>query len=313
MAVGIGAGNFIGLAEEVTPNTYVAPTKFFPIRSEGLQWQQDTVWRRVIAQIADPLGAVPGNGHVEGDLDMELMHDVLPYLLRAARGDIVKSGVDPAFVYTFTPNEDATPDTTLSITVVRNGIVFAYVGVVISSMQFGVDNGMATMNMSLLGTAEQTESLPTISLDDTGPFGSGEWVIEVPTNTQVFDTDSFSLQIEDSGEPQNRLRDSLGAQFIKYGERTVQLSVERDFESKSEYTAFKTLTSKSITVRVEKSADATKYVEFVVPAAIVDTYDVATPGVGDLVRASVSYMGVYDLTDGAYTIEIGTDEDVTIP
>ena len=309
MTVGIGAGNFIGLAIETVPGTYVAPTEFFPIRSENLQWQQDTVWRRVIAQTADPLGAVAGNGHVEGDVDMELLEAVLPYFLLAARGELVQGGSTPNFTYTFTPDSDAVPDTTLSIAVVRNGITFGYVGCVVAGMNFGVDNGMATVTLSMLGQSEASQSLPTLTLPTTSPFGSGTWSVQVPTASQVFDTDNFSLGVDDGGEPQNRLRDELGAQFIKYGERSVTLSVERDFESRTEYDAFKALTAKSINVDVDKSAN--NYVHFQVPAAIVDSYEVATPGVGDLVRASVSYMGTQHV-DGAYNIEVGCQEDLAL-
>jgi hypothetical protein len=311
MAVGIGAANFMGVALETVSGTWVTPAKFFPFRTESLQWVQATNWRRVIAQTADVLGAVEGDGHVEGDIDMELLHDVLPHLLQAARGTLAQSGVDPANVYDFTPSHAATPSDTLSITIVRNGVTFGYVGCVIASQAYSVDNGQAVVTLSVLGQSEASQALPTLSLDDSGPFGSGSWIIKIPTAAQVFDTDNLTLTIDDSGEPQVRLRDELGAQFIKYGERTTTLAVERDFESRAEYDAFKALTAKSITVRVQKAADATKYVEFVVPAAIVDTYEMGTPGVGDLQRASVSYMGTHHTATGAsYTIEIGTDEDL---
>lgn len=312
MAVGIGAANFIGLAPEVTPGTYVAPTKFFPIRSESFQWTQSTNWRRVIAQTADVLGAVAGDGHVEGEIDMELMHDVLPYFLQIARGTLTQDDTaTPDMVYEFTPSHAATPTKTASITTVRNGVTFGYVGCVVSSMNFGVDNGQATSVFNILGRSEASQSLPTLDLDDSGPFGSGSWNIQIPTAAQVFDTDNLTLTIDDSGEPQMRLRNTLGAQFIKYGERTTTLSVERDFESRAEYDAFKTLTSKSITVRTQQAADADKYVEFVVPGAIVDTFELGTPGVGDLVRASVAYQGVHHAaTGGSYKIEIGTEEDL---
>jgi hypothetical protein len=83
MAVGIHAQGFMGIAHESTQGTYIAPTKFFPIRSETLTYQQDTQWRRVIRGLADNLGAIKGNSHVEGNIVMELMEDALPYFLSA--------------------------------------------------------------------------------------------------------------------------------------------------------------------------------------------------------------------------------------
>lgn len=322
MAVDIALAGFVGIAFEAVAGTYVAPTKFFPIRSESVQWTQSTNFRRVIRGVADPLGAIAGNGHVEGDIDMELLSDVLPYFLRCARGTMTKTGTDdpataavesgPPFTYAFKPSASAVPAKTMSITVVRSGQVFGYVGCVVSSMTFGVDNDMATSTFTMLGRSEATQAAPVAAYNAAGDpyFGSGNWTLEIPTATQVFDSDEFSLQIEDNGEPQFRLKNVLGAQFIKYGERNVTLSVTRDFDGRAEYDAFKALTAKSVTVRVARGNES---VRFVVPASIVDSYDLSLSGIGDLVRASVSYQGVHNAaTGGGYTVTVVTAEDIAV-
>lgn len=308
--VSIGASGYVGIAKETTSGTYQAPTKFFPIRSESLAWTQDTNYRRVIRGTVDPIGAIAGNGNTEGDLELELLSDVLPYMLQAARGTITKTGAAAPFTYDFAPSHAATPDDTLSITVVRGGVAFGYVGQVVASMSFGVDNDMATVTFSMLGTAEESVAVPgaPVYAGDT-PYGAGKWNIQIPTTTQVFDADGFSFEVDDSGEPQNRLKSSLGAQFVAYGERSTTLSLDRDFENRTEYDAFKNLTSKSITVKVENSASDS--VEVVMPVSVIDSYDLGLSGVGDLVRASLSYMGMHD-AGGAYGITVVTNEDVTV-
>jgi hypothetical protein len=312
MPPGIGAGGFVGIALEVTPGTYVAPDKFFPIRNETLSWEQGTVWRRVIRGTADAIGAVEGNGSVGGDIDMELLDDVLPYFLQIARGDMTQSAAPAPFTYEFVPNHEAVPNATASITVVRNGVSFGYVGCVVSSMNFGTDEGMATVTFSILGTAENEENVPTPTYNpDDKPFGAGTWVIEIPTATQIFDADNFSFQVEDNGEVQFRLKDILGAQFVSYGERSVTVSMDRDFLDRDEYDAFKLLTSKGISVNVSRGAD--RSVTLVTPAAIIDTYESNLSGQGDLIRASISYQGVHDAaTGGGYTIEVVTNEDLDL-
>jgi Phage tail tube protein len=308
MAVGLGAAGVVGIAREVTQGTYVAPAKFFPVRSESLQWQQGTNWRSVIRGTVDPIGAVAGDGHVEGDIDMELLHDVAPWFLGVARADNTKTGTTD-LVYEFVGSHGATPADTLSITVVRNGVVFAYTGCCVGSQSYTTDNAQAVATYGLVGRAEATQSAPTETYTDDGPFGAGTYTIEVPTAAQVFDIDQFNLQINDNATPQMRLQDSLGARFISYGERETTLSVDRDFENKTEYGQFKALTSKSVTIHIESSA--TRYVEFIVPAAIIDTYDVAIGNVGELVRASVAYRGVHDATlESSYQINVGTDESL---
>jgi len=311
VAVTIGAAGYIGVAVESTPNEYEAPTKFFPIRSESLSWTQETNWRRVIRGTADVIGAVPGNGHVEGDIDAELLTDVLPYFLLAARGELTKDGSGP-FTYDFVPAHGALPPNTLSITIVRGEEAFGYVGCVVSQMTFGVDNDMATMNMSMLGTAENSVAVPASpTYGDDVPFGAGTWNLQVPTDTQIFDADGFSFEINDNGEVQNRLKDELGAQFISFGERDLQLTLDRDFEDRDEYENFKNLTEQSVTVGLEESADNSVSISML--AAIIDSYAVNLSGVGDLVRSNTTYMGTAGASGDAYSIEITTEEDVTIP
>ena len=308
----IGASGYIGVALETTANDYEAPTKFFPIRNESLAWQQNTNWRRVIRGTADVIGAVPGNGHVEGDLDVELLSDVLPYFLLCARGELTKNDDNGVFTYEFAPTHGALPPNTMSITIVRGEEAFGYVGCVVSSMTFGVDNDMATMNLSVLGTNEESVTVPaTPTYGDDVPFGAGTWSIEVPTATQIYDADGFSFEVNDNGEVQNRLKDTLGAEFISFGERDLQLTLDRDFEDRDEYENFKNLTERDITVALNESVE--NQVTFNMLAGIIDEYSVNLSGVGDLVRSNTTYMGTAGATGDAYHIEIVTEEDVTIP
>jgi hypothetical protein len=171
---------------------------------------------------------------------------------------------------------------------------------------------MATSTYSLIGTAEQEVADPGVPnyVDDV-PFGAGTWNVQIPTETQVFDTDNFSFEINDNGEAQNRLKDSLGAQFISFGERNVQVSFDRDFHSRDEYNEFKLLTEKSVSVKTEHDDGM---VLMTVPVGYIETYDLGVGEVGGLVRASVTYHGIHDdETGAAVSINVTTDEDVPVP
>lgn len=309
---GTGAQGFIGVALESVAGTYTAPTKYVPIENESLQWVQDTIWRRPIRQSADIVGAVDGNGRVEGDLSMEAFEDVVALFLHAARTSRTKTGTAPNFTYAFVGSSVAIPAKTMSITVVRNGIVFGYTGCVVGNFTFTIEDGLLKFNPTILGRDEAAEALPTATWStgiQASPFGAGKYQIQIPTSTQVFDTDGFEFSVDDSPEAQYRLKDtSRGAQFISYGERTTSLSVERDFENRTDYDAFKALTSQSITLTATKGANNS--IGIVLPAAIKDTYEVGLSGQGDLTRASVNYNGVLDATRNAYTITVKTQEDI---
>jgi hypothetical protein len=175
-----------------------------------------------------------------------------------------------------------------------------------------VENDLLRFNVTVLGNAEATQSAPTPTWSATQqPFGSGKYIVEVPTATQIFDADGFSFQVEDNATAQNRLKDVLGAQFISFGERSVTLSLDRDFQTRTDYDAYKALTSQSVTVKCTKGTNNS--ITFTIPASIKDSYDLGLSGQGDLVRASITYQGVIDATGKAYEIAIKTQEDLTVP
>lgn len=318
MAAGIGAAGILGLAKESVAGTYVTPAKFIPIRSESLAFAQETIFTRPIRGVADIVHAVPGNATVEGDIEFEVTHDNLPWFLYAMRGVVVESGLAPPYVYTMTPSaagqKPASAGETLSITVVRNEEVFGYVNCVVGKLEITVDDGILVATVSILASDESSESDPTATWPTDPPYGAGQYVIEIPTATQVYDVDGFTFSVDDSAEHAYRLRDDgRGAMFTKFGERSSEITVERDFENRTDYDAFKALTAQAVHFRAEDPDEAGNYVDIVMDAAIKDTYEIGLDGQGDLVRASITYQGIYDDTNSrAFVLECGSaDEDAT--
>jgi hypothetical protein len=313
MAVGTGAQGYLGVALETTSGTYLAPTDFVPIESESVDWVQDTVWRRPIRASADIVGAVPGNGRVEGDLSMEAFEHTVAKFMRAARTTMTKTGTTPNFTYEFVGSANATPVKTMSITIIRNGIAFGYTGCVVGSFTFTVEDGLLKFNPTILGRDEASQTVPVptwgVGLQNQ-PYGAGMYKLEIPTAAQIFDADGFDFSVDDGAEAQYRLKDtSRGAQFVSFGERSVTLSLDRDFESRSEYDAFKNLTSQGVTLIATKGLNNSIKLE--IPAAIKDTYEIGLSGQGDLTRASISYNGTLDALGNAYKITVKTQEDIT--
>lgn len=305
MAPGIGAGGFVGIALETVPGTYLAPLKFIPILSEKLLYKQETNWRRPIRQSADIAGPVAGDSSISGEISIEALSDCVPYFLYCARTTPVKTGTGP-YIYTFKPNALAVPSRTMSITVIRNGMPFGYSGCVVDNFTFSIDGGLLKMDMSILGRDESAVALPTATWGISTPFGAGMYNIQIPTASQVFDTDKFSFKVDDAAAPAFRLKNTgTGAQFVTYGERSVELEVERDFEFRVEYDAFKALTASSVTLIATKGVSES--ISIAVPTAIKDTYEVeGLSGQGTLLRASVKYNGVVDATGNTYTLVVTT-------
>jgi hypothetical protein len=307
-AVGVPAGALPAFNSAFSNGTYTAPQKFFAFNNESLKAVQDTVWRRPIRQSADVVGSSPGNLHIEGDIAMEAFEDVLPYFFFCARMTCVKSGSNPNYVYTFTPIPDAIPPRTCSLTIQRtSGAIFGYVGCVISAIKFTIENGELICTVSILGTNEATQAAPSVSFLNTAPFGAGQYSIELPTGTPVFDTDTFEFGIDDSGTSQFRLKNTnRGAQFIAYGERTTTLQVQRDFVDKTDYAAFLAYTSQTVTLTATKGTNNS--ISILAPVAMRDTFEVALSGQGDLVRATVNYQIMLSASPAAYQIVVKTQE-----
>ena len=314
MPAGIGAAGILGVAREATPGTYVAPEKFIPIRSESLAYAQETVFTRPIRGVADIVHAVPGNATVEGDIEFEVTHDNLPWFLYGMRGSVAKAGAGP-YTYTYTPGvmgQKSGADSHLSISVERNGEVFGYTKCVIGKLMITVDNGILVATASVLAQEEASQSALVPTWPTNAPYGAGQYVIEIPTATQVYDVDTFEFTVDDSPEHQYRLRDNgRGAQYTKFGERTTELSVERDFEDRTDYDAFKALTAQAIHFRAESATG--DHFDLVMHSAIKDTYEIGLSGQGDLVRASVTYQGIYNEAQSEpFVIECSSNtEDIT--
>jgi hypothetical protein len=311
---GIGGGGFMGVALETVPNTYVAPSKYVPIRSESLKFAQDTAWRRPIRQSVDNMGPVAGPVRIEGEVQPEATHDVVPWFLLASRATCVKAGAGP-YTYTFTPNALATPPAgrTASLTVVRNGQVFAFVGCVVGGYTFSIDNGQLTMSCNILGSDESTQSLPVATWTDIQPYGAGEQGIEIPAATAVTDTSAFSFQVNDNPEAQYRIKTTgRGAQFIKFGERQVTASMTRDFLSKTDFDAWKALTAQTFQFKASRSAN--DEITITAPAIIKNSYDLGLSSQGDLITASINYEMKYSTADSrAYQIVVKSSENITLP
>lgn len=321
MALGIGAQGSVGIAFEVTPGTFVVPTKFWPYMNESLKYDQKTQWRRVIRGVADNLGEIAGFYAVEGDIEMELMEDALPYFLHVSRNLVVKTGAGPDYTYTTTPlhvgyackTGAANPlnKPAMSIYVERSGERFGYSGCVVTSMDFAVKEGVPTMKFHIIGLEEATVANQVEAyLATSVPFGPGLFNIQIPTATQVYDIDNYTYSVNDSGEAISRLSDRRRPEFIKFGERTVTLSTERDFDTRTEFDAFKALTTNAISLQVTKSA--VKKVTLNIPRSVRETYEIGGTGSqGDLVRASVNFQSTYDTaTSKAYEIIVICQENI---
>jgi hypothetical protein len=314
MAIDIGGSGFMGLGFEATVGVYIPPTKFFPILGETMQFQPNNTFRRPIRQTVDQLGMVPGNISTGGTITMEALDDVIVYWLYAMRMGIVKTGATAPYTYTCTPTQGLVPNRTLSLTIVRAGTAFGFTGCVVSKMTLSVQNGLLQADMDIVGTNENSVALPTSTYLNSAPFGPGQWNIQIPTPTQIFDMDTFSFSIDEKAAAQYRLKNTganqgRGAQFVAYAERTIQMTASRDFVDRTDYQAFQNNIPQSISIQAVASANSS--ITFTIPVAYKSTYDVPLGQQGNLIRGNLTYDTVIDGTGKACQLVVVTNESIT--
>ena len=288
-----------------TPNVYAPPVKFVPYLSEGLSYSQATTWRRPIRNTPGLVGAVAGDSQAGGDIVIEAISDVVPYFLYASRATVVKTGSAP-YTYTSTPSPVAIPQRTMSITILRNNATFGYTGCTVGGFKFAINRGQLEFTATILARDEATQTaMGGITWPTTLPFGAGTYNIQIPTAAQVFDTDNFEFTSDDNPTAQFRLKNTgRGAQFVSFGESAATMKVDRDFDGRADYDAYKALTAQSITLIATQSASDS--ITLLMPASIKDSYAVNIGGQGDLVRASVTYQAAVGAGGNHYLVTVVT-------
>lgn len=306
--VALGASGIMGIALEETSGTYTAPVKFVPFDSESLKWSQENVERRPIRNTPSLVGMIRGDGHIEGDITFDVTVDILIWFLAASRCTYTKTGTAPSLTYKFTPVPVAVPTKTMSITIKRGNETSGYTGCVVGGFTLSVDDsGAFKMTVTIVGNAEAPQTAPTAVWPTTLPFGAGMYRLEIPTATQVFDTDKYEFVVEDNAEAQNRLKNTLGAQFVKFGENNTSVKVERDFETRAELDQYKALTAKSLTFQAIQGTDSVKIETGV---SYIESYEYGLSSVGDLIRASVEYKCAINAAGNSFELTVVTSESL---
>jgi len=328
MPAGLGGGGKVGIAFETTMGTYTAPTIFVPILSESLRYTEEKYYSEQIRQQTIVSDVKSGYYHVEGDVEMEADPTNLPYWLYASRHTIAKSGTGP-FVYSFTPSSAGSASTasgvttpkTLSITIVRNGVVFGYTGCVVGGFEFSIEDAVLRVTMNVFGLAEAVQSAPSPTWPAADLLGADAHrvYLAAAAATPSFTTadvnfNGFTFRANYNAEAQNRIRADRGASYISYGITEAEIESELDFLDRTDYDNFVNNTQRAIKLESTNGgatfAAATSAVRLQGNRVSYDTYDIGLEGMGDLIMAGFTGRMVGIVGGPAY--EIGVKSPATI-
>ena len=329
MPAGLGGGGKVGVAFETTMGTYVAPTVFVPILSESLHYMEERYYSEQIRQQTIVSDVKQGYYHVEGDIEMEVDPTNLPYWLYASRHTAVKSGAGP-FVYTFTPSSAGSASTatgttapkTLSITIVRNGVVFGYTGCVVGGWEFTIEDAVLRVTMNVLGLAEAVQSAPSPTWPAPDLLGADAHRVytaaaaATPTFTTAVDGfNGFTFRANYNPEAQNRINALRSASYISYGITEAEIESELDFIDRTEYDNFVGNVQRAIKLESTNGgatfAAATSGVQLQGNRVAYDTYDIGLEGMGDLIMAGFTGRLVGIAGGSAYQIAVKSPATIT--
>jgi hypothetical protein len=327
MAPGIGATGFIGIAPETTMGTYVAPTTYVPVLRDTLKYTEDKYYSPQLRQQVLDSEVKPGYYHIEGDIEMEVDTNFILYFLYASRHAIAKNGAGP-YVYTFTPTTAGSTSTgtglnqrTLSITAVRNGIVFGYTGCTVSQYEFTIDGGVLKVTMSIIGLGEDVQSLPTATWVAADLLGADSHNVFLgasgvsPTFSQDVNFNGFTFNINHNAEAQNRIKSQRSANYVKFGKTDLEIRSQLDFVSKTDYDAMKAATTKAIklesTVGGVAYSAATDGISLQANRVAYDTYDVNVESIEDIIMADFVGHGLVQVGGDAYSIGVKSAANIT--
>jgi len=328
MPAGLGGGGKVGIAFETTMGTYEAPTIFVPVLSEALMYREEKYYSQQIRQQTIASDVKQGFYHVEGDIVMECDPTNLPYWLYASRHTITKTGTGP-FIYRFTPSSAGSASTatgtttpkTLSITVVRNGVVFGYLGCTVGNWEFTIEDAVLRVTMSVLGLAEAEQSAPTPTWPAADLLGADAHRVYLgatgatPTFTQDVNFNGFTFRANYNPEAQNRIRADRQASYISFGVTEAEIESELDFLDRTDYDNFVGNVQRAIKLESTNGgatlAAATSGVSLQGNRVSYDTYDIGLEGMGDLIMAGFTGQMVGIAGGDAYEINVKSPADIT--
>jgi len=327
MPPGIGATGFIGIAPETVMGTYVAPSVYVPVLRETLDYTEEKYYSQQLRQQVIDSEVKPGYYHTEGDVELEVDTNNFLYFLYASRHTITKTGAGP-YTYKFVPSTAGSTSTgagalqkTLSITCVRNGIVFGYTGCTVGQYEWTIDAGVLKCTLGVIGLGEAVQALPVptwiaadiLGADSHNVFTGASGV--TPVFTQVTSFNGFTFTVNHNAEAQNRIVSLRSASYVKFGKTDFEVTSELDFLDRTDYDAMVASATQAIklesTVGGVSFAAATDGIQLQANRMAFDSYKIPQESLDAIVMANFTGHGLAQVGGDGYAISVKSAISIT--
>jgi len=262
MSLKIGRKPFLGIGIEGTPGTAVAASKYLPFVTCTIRGIQEPLVDEAAKGVRERVwGAITGQKHGEGDIEIYADVENATYLLYAALGSkstSTASGETAVWEHTITRKASNPP---LAMTVIYNDTqdTRKYSYAAINNLEFNVSDGLATISANFLskfpasgtGTQAITEERVLAFKDYTIKFGSGSTgtaALAAAASADATSVRSFTLRINNNAEVQYLSGDNDAAQ-ISWGQLEIDGEYLLFYEDTTDRAHYETLLDGSDAVR----------------------------------------------------------------
>ena len=293
MTIGAGIGAQLGIVNEVTFNTFVAPTRFYEFNSESLSYNKNTVTGmglRAGGQVARSQRRVVTTFDASGEIAMDLPTRGLGYLLSHAMGGAAPAGVlvsTGVYTYTFTLGDVFGRSFTAQAGVPQYGgtvLAKTLTGCKVASFELGVDNGgIATGKFSLdAANLVTTQALATASYPLNGSifhFAQGAITVDAGATTNVKD---FTLSVDNNLKNDRYALGNLGAKSEQTigGFRKLSGKLTAEFTDTTLMNKFLTDSSAALVLTFTGATIASTYKDSLTITVPAVKFNGSTPAVG---------------------------------
>lgn len=292
MGIAIGAGSYIGIAEETTEGTAVTPVLFLPIRSGD--WGRD-IQKEVLEPLGAPGDAIPGSRGTFITADNAGMSfQVTGYynsvafltLLKHAFGEVASAGAGPyTYTYGLTRTQPTKPSLTLEGKLGRGGPgsdAEQYAGSRIGKFTMTVATAapvvfdFETMSMATAGRVSPTSPTFAASLKPATHNHATNFTFNSVQSTDVVD---LKLSVDLKHERTPAVGSLTSGAMVQAGLVEVTLDVTQRYNTNAQYAALlaKTEAAGSLTI-----TNGTQIMEFSFGLMEVMTQKVSVSGAGVL-------------------------------
>ena len=303
---------YLGIAEEVTLGTWVAPTDYLEILTESLTYdlRKQTIHT---SRKRAPTLLIEGRPVAHGDIALPFFPEKASKLLKWALGNVTTTTLEPgvAYQHVIKPADDVK---SFSLEVALEIATRKIAGCLMQGLRFEATlTNPILLTGTVAGCSEVKGSAGTPAYTTTRPFNFREAIIHIAGAAKTY-VGAFDVRIDNNIPVDDLFRlGASGFKRIELGPIGVTGTIETDFKQADEYDRF--LAGSSFALQMKAEGDlitgsaTNKYtLQVDVPKCLYQRDSVAHIDARTPFRVAIPFSAIYDATDDIIKVTLKNGE-----